>query len=165
VSVLKIEFVNDLHTKLVLRLGSLPDRVREVIGVKLRAYLFLLAGKIQAEKLSGQLLNVRTGVLRASVHATPVTTTPTTISGEVQAAGGPAFYGVPLEKGGLRAYQIAAVKGRALKFLMNGKEVYAKSVMHPPQRAHWFMRSSAQQAEAGLRSGLAEGVKRTIEEK
>jgi hypothetical protein len=103
--------------------------------------------------LSGPVLRVRAGVLRASVHTVPTVIEGNKIVGEIQSSSGPAFYGRIHEAGGSRAYTIMSSKARALKFITHGKTVFAKSVIHPPAMQRSFMASTlAEQSENIQRS-------------
>lgn len=53
--------------ELSLRLRGLPANVRDTLRTAIAAQAQMLVGVIQDEKLSGQVLNVRTGRLRDSV--------------------------------------------------------------------------------------------------
>jgi hypothetical protein len=82
---LRFELKGDFN--LILRLRSLPGRMMEVLRVKLDALTNKTAGDIVADKLSGQILRRRTGVLAKSVHAMPTTIEGTTaIRGGIEAA-------------------------------------------------------------------------------
>src|ERR1700728_3636328 len=129
---------------LIVRVRALPGRIMEVLRVKLDALINKTAGDIVAEKLSGQVLYRRTGVLSASVHATPTTIEGTTIRGGIEAAGGPAAYGKAHEFGtGGMGWEIRSVKAEALAFQMGPKTVFAKSVFHPALPPRAFMKPTA----------------------
>jgi hypothetical protein len=129
-------------------------RAAEVLFVRVNQLMHQLASRVVTEKLSGNPLHRRTGVLAGSVHATETTISATKISGAVEAASGPAFYGVAHEYGTTGPYEITAVRARALQFVVGGREVYAKSVMHPamPQRA--FMRPTEVESADWIRNEL-----------
>src|ERR1700758_1241668 len=124
----EIKFDSPTRTRLLVKLQGMSPRFVGVVTTKLRGLMFMLASKIQAEKLSGQVLKVRTGILRGSVRTLPVTVAENTISSGVASSSGPAFYGKIHEVGGSRAYQIFAVKARALQFMQGSKTVYAQNI-------------------------------------
>ena len=128
----ELKFDSALRTRLLVKLQGMSPRLTAVLGTKLRALMFMLQSKIVSEKLSGQVLHRRTGILAGSVRALPVTVAGDTISSGVASNSEPAFYGRIHEVGGSRAYQVMATKSRALAFMMNGKQVVAKSVIRPP---------------------------------
>jgi hypothetical protein len=86
------------------------------------------------------------------------------LRGQIEAAGGPAFYGRFQERGTPSAYEILAVKKRALHFMSHGREVFAKSVMHPPIAARPFMAPTLSEFEGKIRTELQEAVNRVIHE-
>ena len=149
----KTEFQENLRT-------SVP-RVLQVLRVKLNALLFLLQSKTVTEKLSGQMLKRRTGNLARSVRVSPAEIDGTRISGAVLAGGSTAFYGKFYEDvaaggtGGVpHSWTIMATKARALAFMMDGKKVFAKSVMHPPLATRPFASSTLTEMSEQIRAEL-----------
>jgi len=124
------------------------------LATKLQALDFQLQAKIQGEKLQGQVLNQLTGKGAASVRALPVEQEPGQLRGSVQAGGGPAFYMRIQEKGGTSDYTIAPVDKQALAFMMNGKQMFAKLVHHPPLKARPFMSTSLDEMSPEIVEGL-----------
>jgi hypothetical protein len=129
-------------------------RIASVLQSKLTALMFQLSAFVVSKKLSGEVLKRRTGILAGSVHAVPATFQGTSMVGSVQAAEGPAFYGRIHEYGGSGAYPIIATKARALAFMSHGKQVFAKSVMHPAAMARAFMSTSLAENAANIREQL-----------
>ena len=80
---LEFKFDGALKTKLIARLQGLSPRVISVLAVKVQKLMFMLQSKIVSEKLSGQVLHRRTGILAGSVHTLPVTVAGNTITGSV----------------------------------------------------------------------------------
>ena len=76
----------------------------------------------------------RTGALRNSIQAEPTTLVGDTIRGGVRAA---AEYGIFVHEG-TKAHPIVARRAKALRFVMNGRVVYAKSVQHPGTKPNRF---------------------------
>ena len=124
---------------------------RQITG-RLNRLLQQIAGKVIA-KLSGEVVKVRTGVLRGSVGIEFAKRSGTNIEGSIYAAGGPAFYGTILERGA-RPHEIVAVKARALAFQMNGRKVFARSVSHPGITGRWFMKSTRDEIAARVATEL-----------
>src|SRR5258708_4124488 len=157
---LKISFLGGSDQRLVEGLRAKGPAIIQVLMTKLNALIFILQSYIVSRKLSGQVLNRRTGVLAGSVRAIPAVLEGTKIVAAVEAAGGPAFYGAVHEYGGSGAYPIVATRARALAFLMDGKKVFARSVMHPPAKVRPFMapalEENAADIEAQLRVALDE---------
>jgi|SRR5579862_1131649 len=154
----EIKFDSATRTKLIARLEGMSPRLVSVLGVKLRALMFMLQSKIVGEKLSGQVLHRRTGILAGSVHTLPITATANTISSGVASSQGTAFYGRVHETGGSRGYEVMAVKARALAFMMNGKQVYAQSVIRPPMRQRAFMKPSLLESAQSIHDQLQHAV-------
>jgi hypothetical protein len=153
---LEITLRSDLQ-KLHAALKAKPLEIVNALTGRLNRVMEMLASYIVREKLSGQMLRRRTGILAGSVHTIPATIQGTQIKAGVRSSEGPAFYGRVLEEGS-RAHQIFAVKSRALAFVMNGKQVFARSVMHPGTAARPFMRSSLAENEASIRAALQEAL-------
>jgi hypothetical protein len=140
--------------RLVEGLKTKPVTILNVLSSKLTQLMFQLQRYIVTQKLSGQILKRRTGILAGSVRAIPATLEGTKIVAAVEAGGGPAFYGAVHEHGGTHAYPIVAVRARALAFMMDGKKVFAKSVMHPAAQMRAFMAPSLAENEANIRAEL-----------
>jgi len=160
---IRFELKDDYN--LILKLRSLPGRMMEVLRVKLDALTHQTASDIVTEKLSGQVLHRRTGVLATSVHATETTNDGTTIRGGIEAAGGPAFYGRFHEMGLDRAWEVMAVKKKALAFMMDGKKTFAKRVTHPALMARPFMKPTAAELQETLNASLARAIGDALKEK
>lgn len=143
---LKIELKGD--QVLLERIDARPEGMRRALTREVTAIILELERHIKADKLSGQVLHVRSGDLRRSVHSVlPVTQTPTGVVGQV-AQSGDVKYGRIHEFGGKTpAHIIEAKKGEALAFMWRGKQVFFKKVNHPgstmPERSY-------------MRSGLAD---------
>jgi hypothetical protein len=150
----KIELINDLHTRIVLKLNALTKRLPASVAAMLQGYLYKLAGQIQSEKMSGQLVNVKTGLLRGSVHANPVTVTPEKIVGEIIGGEPPALYGKWIEAGASPHEIVAGTNKRALSFILDGRARQFARVSHTGVQARWFFREAAREAARGLSAGF-----------
>jgi hypothetical protein len=149
---LKIGFGGGSDSRLVQVLRSRPAALLRALSSRLNALMFQLQSKIVTEKLSGNPLHRRTGTLAGSVRVTPAEVAGAKITAEVLAGGGPAFYASVFEEG-CAPYQIFAVKARALRFVVGGREAFAKSVQHPAMYAP-FMRPSLEEFTPQIRSEL-----------
>ena len=135
-----------------------------MLSVALNKLLFQLETKIRV-KLSGDVLHVRTGVLRSSVHAVPAELKgSTTIAGSVESSQGTSFYGKIHERGGARPFVILAVNKRALAFLAHGQQIFAQSVIHPPAMQRSFMASTLSEEESRIREELNAAIQKVIHE-
>jgi hypothetical protein len=162
---LRFELKGDYN--LILRLRALPGRVMEVLRVKLDALTHATAADVVTEKLSGQVLHKRTGILQASVHATPTVIEGSTIRGGIEAAGGPAAYGKAHEFGtGGMGWEIRSVKAKALAWAgADGKMAFARKVMHPALPPRPFMKPTAAELQEILNARLAERLQDLLKEK
>ena len=153
--------VND--RQLEARLTAMPTRVQKALVQKLTALAFKLENHIKADKLSGQVLNVRTGALRRSIFSTVETSATEVVATVASSSDVP--YGRIHEFGGtIQVPEITPVKAQALHFVINGKDVFAKRVrahtVSMPERS--FMRSALadmkDEIEAGIRQAVEEGA-------
>lgn len=138
---------------------SRADRIIAALIARTQAIDEALQAKITGEKLSGQLLQQRTGKLIGSVRTMPVINTGAEIIGGVQAGGGPAYYAKFQNYGTDGPYEIKPLDPKGvLAFMINGKMRFAKSVMHPGLKARNFMESTLDESEAGIRASLQNAV-------
>jgi len=127
--------------QVIRKLEARPKAVQAALITTISALELILERHIKADLLSGQVLNVRSGNLRASVHSVfPLEVTDHSVYGHV-AQSGDVKYGRIHEFGGKTpAHEIRATKAKALHFMMGGKDVFAKSVHHPgsvmPERSY-----------------------------
>ena len=154
----EIEFTGDLSQALAFD----ENKFMHAVETKM-AWLFdKLQTKIVNQKLGGEVLNRRSGLLAESVSDPEVVTEGTTVTGSLTAAGGNAFYGQIHEKGGSRIYGIRVVDKKALRMMIEGKEVFRKMVTHAPlpQRA-WFdpaVEEMKNEFVEGLREAVIGGI-------
>lgn len=145
--------------ELVARFGAMPGRIREALVRKTYALAFALERKVK-QKLSGPVLNVRTGALRRSIQ-NKVETKPAGVIGKVYSAGDVKYAGIHEFGGKTRAHVIMAKKAAALAFMgSGGKMVFRRMVNHPgsvmPERS--FMRTSLAEMRGEIESGYREAV-------
>jgi hypothetical protein len=138
-------------------------RLVQVLSTKITILMSQLSSYVAREKLSGQMLKVQTGLLRASVHPVPTEIQGTKIVGSVVAAESPVSYGVALEKGS-RAHQVLAVKANLLRFIIDGKAHFAKSVQIPAQAPRPFMALSEAENASMIYEELNKSVGEVINE-
>lgn len=159
---LTIEVQGD--TALIARLTAMPSAVHAALLTKVTALDLALEAKVKA-KLSGEVLNVRSGALRRSIFGT-IDDAPTMVVGKVQSSGDVKYAGIHEFGGKTPAHDILPDKAKALHFFAGGREVFAKIVHHPgstmPERS--FLRSSLadmkDQIVAGLNEAVGEGIAR-----
>lgn len=140
-------------------LESKTGAVVAALEARVQAIDEMLQAKITGEKLSGQLLQQRTGKLIGSVRTLPVTNDGATIEGGVQAGGGPAYYARFQNYGTAGPYEILPKDPKGvLAFIIDGKQAFAKRVMHPGLRARNFMESTLDENAATIRASLQNAV-------
>jgi phage gpG-like protein len=152
-----VELVGD--RELAARLDAMPGRLHEGLARAVTRLGLELQRKVQEEKLSGQVLKVRTGSLRSSIN-TEITDTPAAITASV---GTNIKYAKAHEFGVDHPWLITAKARRALRFEIGGRVIFRKSVRHQPLPERSFLRSalkdSAPAIEAGLRQAVAAAIR------
>ncbi len=93
--------------------------VVERVADRLEGLMLELQRRVQ-QKLSGEVLQHRSGKALGSVIKEPIEKSGTKIVGMVKAGGGPAWYLIVQEKGGTRQYEIKPVNKKALAFFPGG---------------------------------------------
>ena len=149
--------------QVIERLGALPEKVRLAAKSSLDLWALELASYIKADKLSGQVLNRRSGNLSSSVFPSKSETS-TSVSGGAR-AGLDVPYAKIHEYGGLiPAHQVVAINAKALAFTVGGVMRFAKSVQIPdvqmPERS--YMRSSLREKAPDGIAELRAAVKESI---
>lgn len=149
--------VKDQAVRAWLETG-LPARVHRAIVNKTSELTLRLESKIKNEKLSGQVLNVKTGNLRRSIFS-QTTDEGDRVEGKV-ASSGDVKYAAIQEYGGQTPPHVIEAKGAALAFIMNGKQVFFKSVNHPGSKIpeHRYMRGSLEEMKPDIISGFHDAV-------
>lgn len=151
--------------KLEASLKFFPDRLRAWLVRKTKSIAISLASYVKTSKLSGQVIQVRSGKLRRGVFF-QVIEKPDQIIGQVGVRGVP--YARILEKGGQTKPHMIRPKTAdgVLAFEIRGKPVFAKYVMHPgskfPPRS--YLGSALKDYEHIIRSEFAEVPKLAAKE-
>ena len=147
-------------SNLILKIRELSKggAASKVLNDAITGLAIKLQTKIKDEKLSGQVLHVRSGALRQSINYR-VSGTGSSITAEVFSHGVP--YAAIHEFGGhTKPHKIEAIHAQALHFLMGGKDIFVKSVNHPgsvmPERS--YMRSSLQEMLPEIRKTLLRAI-------
>lgn len=143
-------------------LESKVNSVRDALAERMTYTSAMLQQAIVDEKLSGQLLKIRSGKLASSVRGIETYKTWSTISGGVTAGGGPVVYARSLEYGS-KAHDILPRNAKSLHFFVDGKEIFTGRVRHPGTKAYAFMRGTldekAQEIVSGFQDAAIEGAK------
>lgn len=147
--------------ELIARLDAMPERVHQALLEKMSTLTAALAAKV-IDKLSDDVLHVRTGELRRSISM-KVDDDGDVIRGTVySAANSPANkYAAIQEYGGtIHIPDIYPTKAQALHFVIDGKDVFAKMVrahdVTIPERS--FLRSSLEEMQDDIVSGIKDAI-------
>jgi phage gpG-like protein len=139
-------------------LAAMPDRVRDALSGKANMLAGALQAKIQ-QKLSGPVLNQKSGALAGSIVATIDNSSPN-VSVTVAASGDIKYAAIHEYGGVIPPHEIVPDKAKALAFAIGGKRVFAARVNLPaivmPERS--YMRSSLAEMADEIRVGLSEAV-------
>jgi hypothetical protein len=125
-------------TELIARFAAMPGGLQQGVA-RAMTRLSLEGQRLSQQKVSGDVLNVRTGVLRSSINAKPTTVTASSVMG---GWGTNVSYARPLEMGVPHSWEIRPKSARALAFEIGGRTIFAAYVTHPPMAPHSFMRSA-----------------------
>lgn len=142
------------------KFNSMSEGIRKALIKKITVLTLKLESKIIIEKLSGQILKVRSGDLRRSIFQ-KVLQNATSVDGQVYSAG--VNYARIHEFGGKTAPHLIEPKSAdgVLAFSVGGKTVFAKSVNHPgslmPERS--YMRSSLKEMSSEIINEINVAVK------
>lgn len=138
-------------------LATMPERIRDALLAKSNVLAAALQERIR-QKLTGEVLQTRSGALAASIVAS-IAEEPHGIA--VRIASTDVKYAAIHEFGGtIPPHQIVPDKAKALAFVIGGKQVFAARVQIPtvtmPERS--YMRASLAEMAAAIREGLSEAV-------
>ena len=150
-------------SKGIARLGNLT----EVLRARLRGTIIDLTqdlADLVRAKLSGQVLNVRTGHLRASIKSQLVEDS-TSLFGRVFSDGSVPYAAIHEYGGVTRPHEIVARYAKALAFQWHGEQVFFKRVNHPgskiPERS--YLRSSLADMQNTIIEKLTSAAKEAAE--
>lgn len=156
---IQIEVING--SQIVAKISGLGTLWAKNLRFAVAAATVDLANYVKSQKLSGQVLHVRTGNLRRAVRAYPPLTEAYPIRGDV-AVDRAAPYGAMLEKG-TDPHDIHPIRKKALKFMVGGDVVFAKVVHHPGTKPKPFMHPALAEKRgeilARLRAAVVEPLK------
>lgn len=151
--------------ELVARLNAMPGKLRQALLVKVTELSLRLENKVKSEKLSGQVLKVKTGALRASIFS-DVSSTDNSVTGRVASSGDVKYAAIHEFGGHIPAREIVADKAQALSFLWGGKQAFFKRVHWPgadmPERS--FLRSALTDMKDDIAEGFTQAVAEALHE-
>lgn len=147
--------------KLLANMDNVPPSVAASVLTKMRALMINLQRHVVTDKLHGQVLKQRSGVLARSIQE-DARAEGDQVIGEVFSAGDVKYAAIH-EWGGVTApHDIVPTKAEALAFVIGGKQVFARIVHHPgshiPERS--YLRSSLADQAGEIVTGLREAAVR-----
>lgn len=157
---LNVTIVGD--REVITQLKAMPQNVTRELN---REALYLadkLRNHIILHKLSGQVLNKRTGNLQRSIKSKVETNPGVSVVGKAFSSGDVKYAGIHEFGGMTKAHIIEPKHARALAFEVGGKTIIRRRVNHPgskmPERS--FMRSSLTDLTPDIIKGFTQAVMR-----
>jgi len=139
------------------RLDGYPEELLAALADKATALADALADKVRNDKLSGQVLNVVSGDLRASI-VSDAGVDGQGVIGSVGVAGDVKYAAIQEYGGKTAAHEILPSKAEALAFMAGGALRFARRVEHPgstiPERS--YLRSSLEDMTDEIIEALGE---------
>jgi hypothetical protein len=142
------------------------SQINQAVTAKLNALTLALQQHIIADKLQGQVLKQHGGSgvnLADSIRVVPAAEQGGSIVASVIVDGPADKYAAYQEFGTSATELIEPKKTKALRFLVGGKEVFTKKVIHPPLKARSFMASSLDDMHDQFASGINDAVQQVLE--
>lgn len=130
------------------RLNALPDNLRAALMEKVGSLAQALYSQVVDVNLSGGVLSARSGALRNSIQL-EIGSQDSRIDAEIF-SNRDVPYAAILEFGGkTAAHEILPDKARALAFVMNGKQMFARRIEHPGSQfeARSYLRSALEETK------------------
>jgi len=112
------------------RLAALPADMQALLESKARRLAEKLAAKVRDEKLSGQVLQSRSGALKASIVA-DVSTQGGALTASVSSVGDVKYAAIQEYGGRTPAHEILPDKASVLAYFAGGAQHFARRVNHP----------------------------------
>jgi len=146
------------------RLTAYPAALTAALSAKAAELAAALADMVKNDKLSGAVLNTRSGALRDSIAAS-VSTDADGVLASVGSEGDVKYAAIQEYGGKTSAHEILPVKAEALAFVIGGAQVFARRVEHPgsliPERS--YLRSSLDDMRDEIVAALADAATETLE--
>ncbi len=145
-------------------LDSYPAALSAAVAAKAADLAAALADRVKSDKLSGGVLNVRSGALQASIVA-DVSADDEGVRATVGSNGDVKYAAIQEYGGKTSAHEILPVKGKALAFLAGGALRFASKVEHPGSviPEHAYLRSSLDEMQSDIVAALADAAAAALE--
>ncbi len=141
------------------RLTAYPAALTAALSAKAAKLAAALADLIKDDKLSGAVLNTRTGALKNSIAAS-ISADADGVVASVGSEGDVKYAAIQEYGGKTSAHEILPVKAQALAFVVGGARHFARRVEHPgsliPERS--YLRSSLDEMRDEILAALAEAA-------
>jgi phage gpG-like protein len=151
---LQVELFDSMSTAL----AAMPERIRAALSAKAGALAAELQAKIQ-QKLSGDVLNSKSGALAGSIGVT-IDDSSAGLSVDIVTSADVKYAAIQEFGGTIPPHEILPDKAKALTFLVGGKRTFAARVLVPtvtmPERS--YMRSSLAEMADEVRDELTGAV-------
>jgi phage gpG-like protein len=146
------------------RLDALPAALIAALREKAAELAAALADRVRNDKLSGAVLNARSGALQGSIAA-DVLADGDGVLASVGSTGDVKYAAIQEYGGKTGAHEILPTKAQALAFIAGGAERFARKVKHPgsliPERS--YLRSSLDEMSEEIVSALAVAAAQALE--
>jgi phage gpG-like protein len=125
------------------RFAGIPASLLIKLEAKARDLATALAAKVRDDKLSGQVLQTRSGALKASIAA-DVSVDGANLTATVGSFGDVKYAAIQEYGGRTGAHEILPTKAQALAFVVGGATRFARRVQHPGSTipAHAYLLAS-----------------------
>jgi len=145
--------------QLEAQLNGLPDGLRLALAAKMNSLAEALYSQVVDVNLNGAVLQTRSGALRQSIRF-ELETRDARIEARIF-SNGETPYAAILENGGkTAAHEILPDKAKALAFVMNGKQMFARRIEHPGSQIaeHSYLRSALDEQGDEIASNLRQTI-------
>ena len=149
-----------------LQLASLPTDLLARLEEKARQLAAALAEKVREEKLSGGVLQIRTGALKASISS-DISIDGNQVNATVGSFGDVKYAAIQEYGGRTSAHEILPDKAQALAFVIGGVQRFARRVEHPGSTipASGYLQSSLDEAHDEIVEELSNAVQEAWEDR
>jgi phage gpG-like protein len=145
-------------------LDSCPAAIGGALAAKAAELAAALADRVRTDKLSGGVLNVRSGALRSSIVA-DVSLDANGACATIGSNGDVKYAAIQEYGGKTSAHEILPVKTQALAFVAGGALHFARKVEHPgsviPERS--YLRSTLDEMSDEIVAALADAAVESLE--